>query len=109
MSTVTKARQRVKPVRSIRLALPPFEGNPGVVRITVGKASTDYLLQPIPCEVGGAAFQLTKVGPEADGEVYHVRLTGNPRQDSCDCKGFAKHSHCKHRDGLAALAKAGRL
>ena len=115
MTTTTAtapARQRkprAKPARSIRLALLPFEGNPGVVRITVGKQSTDYLLLPIPCEVGGAAYQLSKLGLEADGEVYHVRLTGDPRQDSCDCKGFVRHSHCKHRDGLAALVQAGRL
>jgi hypothetical protein len=84
-------------------------GGTGVVRIAVGKASTDYTLRKFRSEVGGRAFELAKAGPDADGEVYHVHLTGDPRQDSCSCKGFASHSRCKHRDGLAALVAAGRL
>jgi hypothetical protein len=75
----------------------------------VGKVSTDYALQEFRSEVGGRGFELVKTGLEADGECYHVRLTGNVRQDSCDCKGFARHSHCKHRDGLAAIVAAGRV
>jgi hypothetical protein len=109
MSTATQTGGRVKPARSIRLVVAPSAGGAGVVRIAVGRLAADYLLQPIPSEIGGRAFQLSKVGPEADGEVYHVLLTGDPRQDSCGCKGFARHSHCKHRDGLAALVAACRL
>ena len=116
MNTLTSAPARVKPARkprakparSVRLVVPPAGGD-GVVRIAVGKLSTDYVLQPLRSEVGGRAFQLTKAGLEAGGEVYHVLLTGDPRQDSCSCKGFVAHGHCKHRDGLAALAAAGRL
>jgi hypothetical protein len=67
------------------------------------------VLQPLRSEIGGRAFQLSKAGPDADGEVYHVLLTGDVRQASCSCKGFVRHSHCKHRDGLAAIVAAGRL
>jgi hypothetical protein len=113
MSTSTAtapARQRKprpKPARFIRLVVPPAGGT-GVVRVHVGKVSTDYSVREFRSEVGGRAFELVKLGLEADGEVYHVRLTGNG-QDSCDCRGFVRHSHCKHRDGLAALVRAGRL
>jgi hypothetical protein len=114
MSTSTAtapARQRkprAKPARFIRLVVPPAGGT-GVVRIVVGKQSTDYSLREFASDVGGRAFELAKLGLEADGEVYHVRLTGDGRQDSCDCRGYARHSRCKHRDGLAALVAAGRL
>jgi hypothetical protein len=114
MSTSTAtapARQRKprpKPARSIGLVIPPAGGT-GVVRITVGKASTDYALRAIPSQLSGRAFELTKIGPDADGEVYHVLLTGHANYDTCTCRGYAAHSHCKHRDGLAALAAAGRL
>jgi hypothetical protein len=47
-----------------------------------------------------------KAGEEA---AYEVCLSADGTADACDCKGFARWSHCKHRDGLAALVKAGRL
>jgi hypothetical protein len=100
-------KPRAKPARSIRLVVPPAGGT-GVVRLHVGKVSTDYSLREFRSEVGGRAFELAKLGLEADGECYHVRLTGNG-QDSCDCRGFVRHSHCKHRDGLQALVNAGKL
>ena len=100
-------RQRAKPARSIRLVVPPAGGT-GVVRVRVGRQSADYSLREFRSDVGGRAFELAKLGLEGDGECYHVRLTGNG-QDSCDCRGFVRHSHCKHRDGLAALVAAGRL
>ncbi len=109
MSTSTASRKRVKPVRTIRVVVPPSGGGAAVVRIAVGRQAADYVVEPIPSEIGGRAFRLCKVGPGADGEVYHVLLAGDPRQDTCGCKGFARHSHCKHRDGLAALVAAGRL
>jgi hypothetical protein len=35
-----------KPAWTVRLSLKPFEGNPGVVRATVGGKATDYFLSP---------------------------------------------------------------
>jgi hypothetical protein len=107
-ASTRQRKPRAKPARSIRLVIPPAGGT-GVIRITVAQQSTDYSVREFRSEVGGRAFELAKLGLTADGEVYHVRLTGDPRQDSCDCKGFVRHSHCKHRDGLAALTAAGRL
>jgi hypothetical protein len=102
----TKARQRVKPARFIRLVVTlNGEGKNGVVRIAVGKDSADYLLDRLPSDFG-TAFRLQKAGEEA---AYEVNLSADGTADVCDCKGFARWSHCKHRDGLAALVKAGRL
>jgi hypothetical protein len=103
MSTISQPRQRVKPKRFIRLLLPPFEGNPGVVRITVGKEATDYLLTPLRSDFG-TAYRLVK---DESGEQYDVLLDGDG--GSCTCKGFCRWSRCKHRDGLLALRKASQL
>jgi hypothetical protein len=40
-------------------------------------------------------------------EEYHVCLNG--RKSLCDCKGFFHAGHCKHVDGLSALAAAGKI
>jgi hypothetical protein len=109
MSSSTPTRPRVKPARHVGLVIPPDGGASGVVRITAGRVSADYALRPIPSQIGGRAFELTKLGLLADGECYHVRLTGDARQDSCDCRGHVAHGHCKHVDALAALVAAGRL
>jgi hypothetical protein len=104
------ARQhRPKPPRHVRLLIPPDGLASGVVRITVGTASTDYAVREFKSDLGGRAFELTKLGLESDGEVYHTLLTGNAHTDSCTCKGFARWSHCKHSGAVAALVAAGRL
>src|SRR5262245_23079144 len=104
MSTITQTRPRVKPKRFIRLELPPFGNNPGVVKIRVGKGAADYLLQPLPSDYG-TAYRLLKEGD--GGEQYDVLLDGEG--GTCECKGFARWHRCKYRDGLLALRKAGRL
>ena len=99
----TKSHKRVKPARSIRLALSPCGDNPGVVTITVGKQAADYFLTELPADFG-RGFRVEKVGGE---EAYHVSLDGDAR--TCECKGFTRWGQCKHADGLAALQAAGRL
>jgi hypothetical protein len=103
MANHTKPRQRPRPARSIGWALEPFGTSPGVLRITVGKEPTDYLLEPLSSDFG-RAFRLTK----PDGERYHVLLADDGRH-SCECKGFLRWNHCKHVEGLAALVEPGRL
>jgi hypothetical protein len=87
-----------------------------LLAITVGKARTAYLLKRVPADFG-TAFALTKLAlvevdpgvyeqrPEC---VYHVHFDAT-LGDSCDCKGFVAHRHCKHRDALAELARRGLL
>ena len=105
MATVTRSRQAVKPTRHVRLALRPFEGNPGVVNITVGKDLTCYFIYPIASEFG-AAYRLEKFGGYGGG-AYDVNLDGEG--GSCECKGFLRWGHCKHVEGLRALRDAGKL
>jgi hypothetical protein len=104
MASLSTRAPRVKPARSIRLVV-PLAGGPGVVRVTVGRETADYVVTPIRADFG-RGFLVEKVG--ADGESsYHVHLDGDRR--SCECRGFARYGYCRHADGLAALAAAGRL
>jgi hypothetical protein len=114
MATVRTSRSRVKPARTVQLLRRP---DPiALLAITVGRVRTAYLLECIPADFG-AAFALTKlVMVEVDPGVfeqrpdciYHVHFDAT-LGDSCDCKGFVAHRHCKHRDALAELARLGLL
>ncbi len=105
-AAVRQRKPRSKPARSIRLALAPFGGNPGVVRITVGKDTADYFLTEFPADFG-RGFTVEKVGTDGEPDVYHVNIDADSR--TCSCKGHARWQRCKHADGLAALIAAGKV
>jgi hypothetical protein len=114
MATVPTPRPRVKPARTVQLL-----GRPdpiGLLAITVGKVRNSYMLQRVPADFG-SAFALTKlvlveiepgVHEQRHAETYHVHFD-RTLGDSCDCKGFVAHRHCKHRDALAELRGQGLL
>jgi hypothetical protein len=107
-TTATPTRQRkprVKPARCIGVAVRPSDVNPFfVVRIIEGKKTDLYSVRPIDSD-WGTAYAMAKL-PE-ENEPYHVCLAG--ADSICDCKGFTRHGHCRHVEGLTALTKAGRL
>jgi hypothetical protein len=108
-TTTAPARQRkprAKPARSIRLAVRPEFNGLGIVQIAVGKEQADYFLTLIPAEFG-KGFKVEKIGLHANDPAYHVNIDGDKR--SCECKGFLRHGHCKHADGLAELVAACQL
>jgi hypothetical protein len=97
-------KPRPKPERFVSLPVRPSGQMAGVVRIRVGKEeAVDYLLTELAADFG-RGFRLEKAGGE---EVYHVNREGT--RTTCECKGFLRHSHCKHADGLAALIAVGQL
>jgi hypothetical protein len=98
-------KPRTKAQRSARLIIRPLGRAPGVLRLTVGTESAEYYLFAIPADFG-IGFRVVKIGLDAEGE-YAVNIDGPTR--SCECKGFLRHGHCKHADGIAALIAAGRL
>ena len=64
-----------------------------------------------------AAFALTKLAlvevatgvyEQRNADTYHVHFDAT-LGDSCDCRGFVAHRHCKHRDALAELRGRGLL
>src|SRR5262245_58431047 len=105
MSTVTSPRPRSKVNRSVRLLLESTgPGDPHVVSLTVGKETAEYFVWPVP-SAWGKAFKVEKLA--ANAEVYFVNLDG--AQSTCECKGFCRWGHCKHRDGLQVLVDKGLL
>ncbi len=99
-------KPRQKPQRFARLIVKPAPGAVGVVRLTVGKEAADYFLTLTSADFG-RGFKVEKIGLDSTEPPYAVNVDGEQR--SCDCKGFARWSHCKHADGLAALIAAGKL
>jgi hypothetical protein len=109
MSTSTAtapARQRkprVKPERRCRLS-DGLGGARRILTLFIGTEAFLYWLEAIPAD-WGRAFQLEKF---EGGDVYDVHFD-QATGDSCTCLGSLRHGHCKHRDALAALIKAGKL
>src|SRR5262245_40379575 len=110
MSTVSAPRPPVKPrsrpQRFARLDARPAVDEPAVLTLHVADKETDYWLYVQPSDVG-EAFRLEKLiptedGPAERGEVYQVCFQDQHNQ-TCECKGFLRHGHCKHLDSLKAL------
>jgi hypothetical protein len=99
-------KPRPKPQRSIRVEVPPTYNGLGIVRITIGTEHADYFLTELPADFG-RGFTVEKIGLHENDPPYHVNIDADKR--TCECKGFLRHGHCKHSDGLAALIAAGRL
>ena len=102
----SQRKPRTKPARSVRLEVGPEGNGLGIVRITVGKEYADYFLTILPADFG-RGFAVEKIGLTCNDPAYHVNIDCEKR--TCECKGFLRHGHCKHADGLAALIAAGRL
>jgi hypothetical protein len=77
------------------------------LKLVVGKSVTGYYVQ----RVEGAVFKLEKFstdqGSDAEEREYVLNLADD--EHGCSCKGFLRHSRCKHHDSLTALARTGRL
>jgi len=99
-------KPRPKPARSIRLEVRPEGNGFGIVRITVGKEHADCYISEIPADFG-RGFKVEKIDLTGDGPPYHVNIDGEKK--SCECKGFLRHGHCKHADGIVALIATGQL
>jgi hypothetical protein len=122
VTATPKVRKPRKVTRTVRLALEPFQGNPGVleIRITSGVRVPrtevfEYLVFPLAADFG-RAFRLDKFRDAGDEEQtsYSVNLDG-PRS-TCECTGFLRHGMeanggkgCKHIAGLQTLVNFGKL
>ena len=105
-AVVAARKPRSKPARHIRLEARShdrtFDARPGRIVFAVGGVEQTYLYW----RSSPSSFRLLKWDGHNVTEKYDVTLDGT---GSCTCKGFAGWRRCKHRDGLAALVKAGRL
>lgn len=106
MNQPTHSRPRVKPTRTVRLALAPSdETGFAVIVITVSKESDTYHVTPLPSDYG-AAFEVAKVS-DPEGKAYQVCLEGNG--GTCDCKGHGRWGRCRHVEALQTLRANGQL
>jgi hypothetical protein len=121
MTTATRARKpRSRPARTMQVGAPT--NGCFAVRLTVGKDSASYFVEPLAADFG-LAFRLVKFACDRrDGEPdhYDVNLDAAIATCStCECPGFIRHGwhrgpggelvSCKHLDALLALAAQGRL
>jgi hypothetical protein len=106
MATVSQRPARVKPARTVRLAVPPSADNPfSIITITQGRKADDYIAQPIPSD-WGTAFEVTKIF-DPQQKVYQTLLDG--ARSSCTCLGHLHYGYCRHGEALTALRQHGKL
>jgi hypothetical protein len=78
-----------------------------VLYVLQGKEHFRYTVRPIPCEIGGRAFQVCKQWGGRTEATYYVRLSAEG--DTCDCPGGCYVEHCKHTSALAHFVASGEL
>lgn len=85
--------------RSCRWIAKPSPGGPGMIRLTVGKISERYRVEPQRAQGNDLrAFTLQK----SDGVIYRVRQS-HAGKWLCNCKGFSGHQRCKHASAMPIL------
>lgn len=100
-----KSTTRCRPpqARSFRVLQRPNPEESGVLRVTIGKKRGHYHFDFF--RVSPAMGKLgVEFGRGPDDQPYHC-LYRHDGQATCDCKGFARWSHCKHADLVPALLK----
>jgi hypothetical protein len=112
MNSITQARPRVKPGRSVRVSDPVNGGR--ALLITDGRERCGYYLTPIRPDFGTHAYRLEKFstdqGTDPEADHYDVLLDLERGHHSCECKGWLRwHKPCKHIACLLALLQGGRL
>jgi hypothetical protein len=56
----------------------------------------------------GRAFRLVKVAGGSDRETTNYDVLIDPHgHDSCECRGFLRHGHCKHVDAIRSMIAEG--
>ena len=115
MSTVTTKRTRKQPERRIRILHPISDNSAGVIAITVDNKEDVYAVRRIAADFGVAFHVIKGELVEEPDETLHLRDAAhydvclNGPQSTCECKGFLRHGHCKHMDGLTVLRQRGLI
>lgn len=94
------------------LAYTATAANSGTIIIDQKRAIAEYRVAEFPAD-GGRAFRFAKLegGTDRTATAYNVLLADSRSGefDSCDCKGFGRHGHCKHVDAAHAIVDRGLI
>lgn len=83
---------------------PAHEEGRGRLLIQQGKHRSEYDIARFASE-GGHTFRLHKLsGTDPEAGSYDVFVADRRGLfDSCECRGFLRHGHCKHTAAIRAL------
>ncbi len=114
MSQCTAAPAARKPARPRPPRTLSYNPLVGSLHLTVGKESFAYWLDVLPHQFGAGvvAVRLTKLAAyhvEGEPDNYDVVVSPGGKGDGCECRGFLRHRHCKHLDGVRLLVETGKL
>jgi hypothetical protein len=112
MKTTSNRKRQI--TRNIRIERPIDPTGRGAVRITTQEGQQEPCSVVYACTVFGADFGLGVYLTKEEGEgtdescqSYTVNLDG--LTSTCECKGYLRHRHCKHVEGLLVLQGRGKL
>ncbi len=84
------------------------------IQTAASRCNCEYLVAELPAGDGhgGRVVLLAKTvgtpGTDAEADGYTVTIARDGR-GRCECRGFLRHSHCKHGTAVAALLGNGWL
>lgn len=84
----------------------------GTLHLTDGRGrEVGYYLDRLGHDFGpgAVAARLTKIIPSRDDDANSYSVLVAPDFDACDCKGHARHGHCKHAAALRCLRARGSI
>ena len=109
--TTPRPVRKSSEARSLRLVTWNAASRSGVLQVTQGREVYGYALREIEPGYAERAFQFERLDAEGGrlvvGEVYPVAVEREGH--SCDCRGFVRHSHCKHASAALKLVELGKL
>jgi hypothetical protein len=86
-----------------------YDRRAGAVLIHDGRKVHAYALSESAGDDGRRAVRFDKLtaGTDASESHYWLSCTQTGEQVQCECRGFVRHSHCKHALALGLLVAGG--
>lgn len=107
-TTLRAPKQAAAPAFRAEWTTPPNDVHPtGTLRVVIGRETSYYDVTELSCEFDGCrGFCVTKHTTER--EQYHVLLSANGQDQSCECLGFLRWgTPCRHIRALREVLTNG--